>query len=73
MDNFRITDIQLATVHGRACKLFKAFERAGDAFVFAGQFAAPADTPDAGLPEWVQEYIAGYADDNSDDQLPDRG
>ena len=47
--NFRIENIQRAQVGGRAVKLFKAFKRQGDAFVFVGQFAAPARTANKNL------------------------
>ena len=54
-ENFRIENIQRATVNGRAVKLFKAFERKGNAFVFVGQFAAPARTANKNLASFVGE------------------
>ena len=47
--NFRVEDIQKATVNGSAVKLFKAFEQRGDAFVFCGQYSAPAKTANKDL------------------------
>ena len=42
--DFRIENIQKATLNGVAVKLFKAFKKQGDAYVFVGQFSAPART-----------------------------
>lgn len=44
MNAIRIEDIRRSTLNGRAVKLFKAYRLQGDAYVFAGQFAAPART-----------------------------
>jgi hypothetical protein len=52
--NFRIESIQHATLNGRAVKLFKAFKRQGDAFVFVGQFAAPARTANKNLAKFIE-------------------
>ena len=40
--DFRIADIETARVSGKLVKVFKAFKKVGDAFVFAGEFSAPA-------------------------------
>lgn len=47
--DYRIEQIQRATVNGRAVKLFKVYAKKGDAFVFMGQFTAPARTANKNL------------------------
>ena len=47
--DYRIEQIQKATVNGRAVKLFTAYERKGDAFVHVGQFSAPVKTANRDL------------------------
>ena len=47
--DFRIEQIQKATVNGKAVKLFSAFEKRGDAFVHVGKFTAPAKTANKNL------------------------
>lgn len=42
--DFRIEDVRSATVNGSKKIIFKALERKGDAFVYTGQFTAPART-----------------------------
>lgn len=49
MNAIRIEDIRRATLNGRAVKLFKAYRQHGNAYVFAGQFAAPARTANKNL------------------------
>ena len=46
---YRIEDIRKATLNGRSVKLFKAYEKSGDAFVFCGQFSAPVKTANRDL------------------------
>lgn len=48
-ENFRIENVQAATVNGRKVKLFSAFEQRGDAFVFLGKFSAAAKTANRDL------------------------
>lgn len=47
--DFRIEEIRKATVNGVQCKMFKAFRKDGDAFVFCGAFTAPARTANRDL------------------------
>ena len=47
--DYRIEDIRRATVNGRAVKIFKAYRRNGYAFVFCGEFTAPAKTANKNL------------------------
>lgn len=47
--DYRIEQVQKATVNGKLVKLFDAFEREGDAFVFVGKFRAPANTANKNL------------------------
>lgn len=47
--DFRIEEVRKATVNGQSVKLFKAFRKSGDAFVFCGQFIAPAKTANKNL------------------------
>lgn len=53
--NYRITDIRKATLNGRAVKLFKAYARRGDAFVFCGEFTAPRRTAAADLARFIDQ------------------
>lgn len=47
--DYRIEAITKATVNGRAVKIFKAYRKDGDAFVFCGEFTAPAKTANKNL------------------------
>lgn len=49
MHAVRIEDIRRVTLNGRAVKLFKAYRLQGDAWIFAGQFPAPARTANKNL------------------------
>jgi hypothetical protein len=42
--DFRIESVRTATINGSKCKVFKAFRKDGDAFVFCGEYSAPAKT-----------------------------
>jgi hypothetical protein len=59
MDRYRIEGIQKATVNGQDCVLFKAYElnQAQDAYVFAGQFKAPKNTPKAKLENFINQGV----------------
>lgn len=48
-ENFRIEQIQKATVNGRAIKMFSAYEQKGDAFIHIGKFTAPVKTANRDL------------------------
>ena len=48
-NDFRIVQVTKATVNGQKVKVFSAYERDGDAFVFAGTFLAPAKTANRNL------------------------
>ena len=52
---FRIESIQRANLNGRAVKLFKAYRLQGDAYVFIGQFSAPARTANKNLAQYITE------------------
>ena len=47
--DFRIESIRKATVNGAQRKLFKAFRKDGAAFIFCGEFNAPAKTANKNL------------------------
>ena len=47
--DYRIEQVQKATVNGQLVKLFDAFERDGDAFVYVGKFRAPVRTANKNL------------------------
>lgn len=47
--SFRIEQVRNVFVNGRAAKVFNAFERRGNAFIFCGQFKAPRRTPNRDL------------------------
>lgn len=53
MNAIRIEDIRRVNLNGRAVKLFKAYRPQGDAYVFAGQFSAPARTANKNLHTFV--------------------
>ena len=55
MEKYRIENIQKATVNGRSVKLFKAFEYEPEsrAYVFCGQFEAPAKTANKNLESFI--------------------
>ena len=46
---YRVEQIQRATVNGRSVKLFRAYRRAGKCFVHIGQFSAPVRTANRDL------------------------
>lgn len=46
---YRIESIRLATVNGRNVKIFKAYKREGDTFIFWGEFTARARHPNREL------------------------
>jgi hypothetical protein len=54
-DQFRIQDIQKATVNGRKVKIFKAFEydKSSNAYIYCGQFEAPQETANKDLWEHI--------------------
>lgn len=54
MSNYRIESIRSATVNGRKVKIFKAFRLDGDAYVFCGEFSAPARTANKNLHEFIK-------------------
>lgn len=47
--DYRIENIRRANLNGRAVKLFKAYRKDGNAFVFCGEFSAPAKTANKNL------------------------
>lgn len=47
--DFRIEQIQKATVNGKQVKIFTAYAKQGDAFVHVGKFTAPAKTANKNL------------------------
>ena len=47
--DYRIESIRKVTLNGAAHKAFKAFKKQGDAFVFVGEFSAPAKTANCDL------------------------
>jgi len=47
--DYRIENIQRATLNGRQVKLFSAFAQQGNAFVHCGKFSAPAKTANRDL------------------------
>ena len=47
--DFRIEQVQKATVAGRQVKLFSAFKKQGDAFIHVGKFSAPIKTANKNL------------------------
>ena len=64
MEQYRIEDIQRATVNGQDVKMFKSFElnQAGDAYIFKGQFSAPAHVLDSELADFAnnEDYEQDY-------------
>ena len=54
-EQYRIQDIQKAVLNGVKVKLFKAFEYDADAkaYIFCGQFSAPAKTAKKNLVHYV--------------------
>ncbi len=48
-EDFRIGNIQKATLNGRQVKLFTAFVKQGGAFVCFGKFSAPIKTANRDL------------------------
>jgi len=53
--DYRIEDVQKATVNGRSVKMFTVFKRDGDAFVHFGKFTAPVKTPNRDLIKFAVE------------------
>ena len=55
MEKYRIEDIQKVKVNGRNVKLFKAFEydKNSNAYIFCGQFQAPAKTANKNLEKYI--------------------
>jgi hypothetical protein len=53
MNAIKITDIRRATLNGRAVKVFNAYRLQDGAYVFAGQFSAPARTANKNLQAFV--------------------
>jgi len=47
--DFRIEQVQKATMNGKQVKLFTAYEKKGDSFVHIGKFSAPAKTANKNL------------------------
>jgi hypothetical protein len=47
--DFRIEQIQKATINGRKVKLFRAFKKQGASFVHLGTFSAPLNTANRNL------------------------
>ena len=47
--DYRIENIQKATLNSRQVKLFTAFVKQGDAFVHCGKFSAPVKTANRDL------------------------
>lgn len=54
---YRFEDVQIAKVNGKNVKLFKAFEYSEEqnAYVFVGQFEAPAKTAIKNLANYIIE------------------
>jgi hypothetical protein len=55
--DFRIEEIKTAQVNGVKRKIFKAFRKQKDAFVFCGQFSAPVRTANKDLWKVAMESI----------------
>ena len=55
MEKYRIESIQKVKLNGRNVKLFKAFEYSEEqnAYVFIGQFEAPAKTANKNLCDFI--------------------
>lgn len=53
MSNYRIESVQKVTLNGRNVKLFKAYKKEGDAYVFCGQYSAPAKTANKNLTQFI--------------------
>jgi len=47
--DYRIESIRKVTLNGTARKAFKAYQKQNDAFVFVGEFSAPAKTANRDL------------------------
>lgn len=48
-NQIRIEDIRRVTLNGRDVKLFKVYRLQDNAYIFAGQFSAPARTANKNL------------------------
>lgn len=55
--DYRIEEIQSATVNGKSVLLFKAFRKTGDAYVFCGQFSAPPKTAKRDLWQVADDFV----------------
>jgi hypothetical protein len=57
MEQYRIEGIQKAVVNGRGVKLFSAYEYDENkrAYVYCGQFSAPAKTANKNLKNYIAE------------------
>lgn len=53
MSNYRIESIQKVTLKGKNVKLFKAYKKNGDDYVFCGQYSAPAKTANKNLEQFI--------------------
>jgi len=56
MEKYRIENIQKVTLNSRAVKLFKAYKYDAEqrAYVFCGQFEAPAKTANKNLANFIE-------------------
>jgi len=71
MERYRIEDIQKAILCGRNVKLFKAFEydEKSNAYVFVGQFDAPAKTANKKLQNFIKvDWAAKIHHDEGDEK-----
>lgn len=50
---FKIESIQRVTLNGSAVKLFKAFKLIDGAYIYVGQFSAPARTANKNLASFI--------------------
>jgi hypothetical protein len=50
----KVTDIKIITLNGRKIKIFSAWERSGNAWVFAGRYSAPHKTANKNL---IAEFL----------------
>ncbi len=47
--NYRIENIQKVFVNSEPCKVFNAYKKSGDAFIFVGQYSVPESVDDEDL------------------------
>lgn len=52
--NYKIDEIQKATLNNKKVKLFKAYEKRLNAFIFVGTFSAPGNVSDEDLWRYVE-------------------